>query len=78
VPFRITEQRLKDIRSEFMYWYFDQGGSENRGDYQKDIHSSTPQIHKNFNFQLPFFGFRFNYTRVSHNGALSQFPLDKK
>lgn len=66
VPFRITEQRLKEIRSEFMYWYFDQGGNENRGDYQKDLHSSTPQIHKNFNFQLPFFGFRFNYTRVSH------------
>ncbi|XP_059481831.1 protein mesh isoform X2 [Neocloeon triangulifer] len=70
VPFRITEQRLKEIRSQFMYWYFDQGGPENRGDYQKDIHSSTPQIHKNFNFQLPFFGFRFNYTRLSMHGYL--------
>jgi hypothetical protein len=48
-----------------MYWYFDQGGDDNRGDLQKDIHGSVPQIHKNFNFQLPFFGFRFNYTRVS-------------
>lgn len=48
-----------------MYWFFDQGGSDNRGDYQKDIHVSNPQVHKNFNFQLPFFGFRFNYTRVS-------------
>lgn len=48
-----------------MYWFFDQGGSSNRGDYQKDIHASMPQVHKNFNFQLPFFGFRFNYTRVS-------------
>lgn len=35
------------------------------GDYQRDIQSSVPQIHKNFNFQLPFFGFRYNYTRVS-------------
>jgi hypothetical protein len=24
----------------------------------------VPQVHKNFNFQLPFFGFRYNYTRV--------------
>lgn len=62
----ITEQRLREIRSKFMYWYFDKGGDNNMGDYQTDIHSSMPQIHKNFNFQLPFFGFRFNYTRVSN------------
>lgn len=47
-----------------MYWFFDKGGPDDKGDLQKDIHWSTPQIHKNFNFQLPFFGFRFNYTRV--------------
>ncbi|KAF4523118.1 hypothetical protein B566_EDAN003133 [Ephemera danica] len=70
VPFQISEQRLKEIRAEFMYWYFDKGGDENRGDVQKDIHGSTPQIHKNFNFQLPFFGFRFNYTRLSMHGYL--------
>ncbi|XP_076249642.1 sushi domain containing 2 mesh [Calliopsis andreniformis] len=68
--YAITELRLKQIRSEFMYWYFDKGGDNNRGDYQTDIQSSTPQIHKNFNFQLPFYGFRFNYTRVSMNGYL--------
>ncbi|KOX76807.1 hypothetical protein WN51_11134 [Melipona quadrifasciata] len=66
----LTETRLKEIRSQFMYWYFDKGGSDDEGDYQKEIQASTPQVHKNFNFQLPFFGFRFNYTRVSMNGFL--------
>ncbi|XP_066998795.2 protein mesh isoform X2 [Anabrus simplex] len=66
----ITEARLKKIRSEFFYCFFDQGGDDGYGDYQKDIHSSTPTIHKNFNFQLPFFGFRFNYTRLSMHGYL--------
>ncbi|XP_076298294.1 sushi domain containing 2 mesh isoform X2 [Lasioglossum baleicum] len=67
----ITEQRLKEIRSQFMYWYFDTSCDGNKmGDYQKEIQSSTPQIHKNFNFQLPFYGFRFNYTRISMNGYL--------
>lgn len=62
----ITAQRLAQIRSYFYYWYFDQGPNDDqRGDYQTDIHASNPQLHKNFNYQLPFFGFRFNYTRVS-------------
>ncbi|KAK2579800.1 hypothetical protein KPH14_008682 [Odynerus spinipes] len=65
-----TEARLKKIRSEFMYWYFDKCGDNDNGDYQTDIHASTAIIHKNFNFQLPFFGFRYNYTRVSVNGFL--------
>lgn len=63
--YTITQQRLQQIRSQFMYWFFDQGGPENQGDLQRDIHASNQQVHKNFNFQLPFFGFRFNYTRVS-------------
>jgi hypothetical protein len=50
-----------------MYWFFDKGGPENSGDLQRDIHASNQQVHKNFNFQLPFFGFRFNYTRVRRN-----------
>ncbi|XP_076301516.1 protein mesh [Lasioglossum baleicum] len=67
----ITKQRLKEIRSQFMYWYFDTGyDGDKMSDYQKEIQSSTPQIHKNFNFQLPFYGFKFNYTRVSINGYL--------
>lgn len=70
-PYVITEQRLKDIRALFMYPYYDKGGnSDNEGDYQKAIQTSSPQVHKNLNFQLPFFGFRYNYTRVSLNGYL--------
>ncbi|CAH0663709.1 unnamed protein product [Chilo suppressalis] len=67
----ITNQRLAQIRSNFLYWFYDMGNeNEKFGDYQRDIHTSTPQIHKNFNFQLPFFGFRFNYTRLSMNGYI--------
>ncbi|XP_034194646.2 sushi domain containing 2 mesh isoform X1 [Osmia lignaria lignaria] len=66
----LTETRLKEIRSKFMYWFFDKGGDDDEGDYQKQIQSSTPQIHKNFNFQLPFYKFRYNYTRISMNGFI--------
>ncbi|XP_046394152.1 protein mesh-like [Ischnura elegans] len=66
----LTEERLREIRSEFMYWYSDQGGDQNHGDYQTEIHTSNPQIQKNLNFQLPFYGFRYNYVRVSLNGYL--------
>lgn len=60
----MPEARLIELRKNFLYWYFDKGGSNDIGDYQRDIHASMPQLHKNFNFQLPFYGFRFNYTRV--------------
>lgn len=76
-PYVISNQRLQQIRGNFLYWFYDQGGN-GIGDYQSDIHTSTPQIHKNFNFQLPFFGFRFNYTRVSiisNNTIVSVFNL---
>ncbi|XP_054015399.1 protein mesh-like [Hylaeus anthracinus] len=66
----LTEARLKEIRSKLMYWFFDKGGNSDLGDYQKDIQTSMPQMHKNLDFQLPFFGSRFNYTRVSMNGYL--------
>lgn len=68
--YTITPARLAQVRRNFWYPFYDQGGPENIGDYQRDIHASMPQVHKNFNFQLPFFGFRFNYTRVSMNGFL--------
>ncbi|BES91125.1 AMOP [Nesidiocoris tenuis] len=68
--YTITEARLANIRKPLMYWFFDKGGNDGKGDYQSDIHASTSQLHKNLNFQLPFFGFRFNYTRVSLNGYL--------
>lgn len=62
--YSITPARLAELRKNFLYWYFDKGGDNDMGDYQRDIHASMPQLHKNFNFQLPFYGFRFNYTRV--------------
>lgn len=64
--YTITPARLTEIRKNFLYWYFDKGGDNDNGDYQTDIHSSMPQLHKNFNFQLPFYGFRYNYTRVCY------------
>jgi len=62
--YTITSARLAELRSTFMYWYFDKDMYGGRGDYQFDIHASMTQLHKNLNFQLPFYGFRFNYTRV--------------
>jgi len=62
--YTITNTRLQEIRSQFMYWYFDKGGNDNQGDYQSALQTTNLQIHKNLNFQLPFFGFRYNYTRV--------------
>uniref|UniRef100_A0A0K8UMU0 Extracellular domains-containing protein CG31004 n=1 Tax=Bactrocera latifrons TaxID=174628 RepID=A0A0K8UMU0_BACLA len=66
----ITSQRLQEIRSNLMYWYFDKDTNGGRGDYQYDIHASMTQLHKNLNFRLPFFGFVYNYTRLSLNGYL--------
>ncbi|XP_036324062.1 protein mesh isoform X2 [Rhagoletis pomonella] len=68
--YTITAQRLQQIRSNLMYWYFDQDMYGGRGDYQSDIHASMTQLHKNLNFRLPFFGFIYNYTRLSLNGYL--------
>ena len=67
-----------------MYWYFDKGGDDDNGDLQIHIHHSNAQVHKNFNFQLPFFGFRFNYTRVKlyfttkQKGGSSKFKENEK
>ncbi|KAJ9599567.1 hypothetical protein L9F63_009965, partial [Diploptera punctata] len=67
----LTETRLRQIRSEKNCTVsLTRGGDDGNGDYQDDINSSTPQNFKNLYFQLPFFGFRFNYTRVSMNGYL--------
>nr|XP_016998391.1 protein mesh isoform X1 [Drosophila takahashii]XP_016998393.1 protein mesh isoform X1 [Drosophila takahashii] len=68
--YTITAARLAELRQTFMYWYFDKDMYGGRGDYQFDIHASMTQLHKNLNFQLPFYGFRFNYTRLSLNGYL--------
>ncbi|XP_030564094.1 protein mesh isoform X2 [Drosophila novamexicana] len=68
--YTITSARLAELRSNFMYWFFDKDNYGGRGDYQFDIHASMTQLHKNLNFQMPFYGFRFNYTRLSLNGYL--------
>ncbi|KPU80188.1 uncharacterized protein Dana_GF16595, isoform C [Drosophila ananassae] len=68
--YTITPARLAELRSNFMYWFFDKDMYGGRGDYQYDIHASMTQLHKNLNFQMPFYGFRFNYTRLSLNGYL--------
>ncbi|XP_068155674.1 protein mesh isoform X2 [Drosophila tropicalis] len=68
--YTITTARLAELRSTFLYWFFDKDQYGGRGDYQFDIHASMTQLHKNLNFQLPFYGFRFNYTRLSLNGYL--------
>ncbi|XP_018331597.1 protein mesh isoform X2 [Agrilus planipennis] len=70
IPYVLTASRLAELRATFMYWYYDMGGNDGTGDWQKAIQNSSPQLHKNLNFQLPFMGFRFNYTRVSINGYL--------
>ena len=54
----ITEDRLREIRSDMMYPFKDPN------DYQKDINDLTPQIDKKLNFRFPFYGFLFNYTWV--------------
>lgn len=70
--YTITSARLAELRSNFMYWFFDKDNYGGRGDYQFDIHASMTQLHKNLNFQMPFYGFRFNYTRVSPRFRLAE------
>ncbi|XP_017848445.1 protein mesh isoform X2 [Drosophila busckii] len=68
--YTISPARLAELRSNFLYWFYDKDQYGGRGDYQFDIHASMTQLHKNLNFQMPFYGFRFNYTRLSLNGYL--------
>uniref|UniRef100_A0A336M8F3 CSON013620 protein n=2 Tax=Culicoides sonorensis TaxID=179676 RepID=A0A336M8F3_CULSO len=66
----ISESRLQEIRSHLLYPFHDTGNADGFGDLQTDLHSSTSQILKKFNFTLPFFGINYNYIRVSMNGFL--------
>ena len=54
-----------------MYPFFDKGGNDNNGDFQLNIRDTQPQINKQLNFLLPFYGFGFNYTWLSLHGYLS-------
>ena len=63
-----------------MYPFFDKGGNDGNGDFQTNIRDTQPQVNKQLNFLLPFYGFGFNYTWLSLHGYLSfsetplQFP----
>ena len=63
--------RLEEIRGQKMYPFFDKGGNDNNGDFQLNIRDTQPQINKQLNFLLPFYGFGFNYTWLSLHGYLS-------
>ena len=64
----ISEERLKEIRSQSMYPFFRNGGSDANGDFQSSIRDTQPQVNKQLNFLLPFMGFGFNYTWLSLHG----------
>ena len=64
----ITNDRLEEIRNQKMYPFFDQGGNDGNGDFQMNIRNTQPQINKQLNFLLPFYGFGFNYTWLSLHG----------
>ncbi|CAG7823396.1 unnamed protein product [Allacma fusca] len=68
----MTADRLRQIRQELLYPFYDQGGgTDNIGDYQKTIKDHSPQVTKSLNFLLPYFGFGYNYTWVSLHGFLA-------
>ncbi|XP_067000298.2 protein mesh [Anabrus simplex] len=69
-PYTISAEKLRQIRSDLLYWFSDQGGNDGHGDYQSGIQSFNPQTQVDFNFTLPFMGFHFNYIKVSINGYL--------
>ena len=60
--------RLNQLRQQKLYPFADKGGLDNHGDFQKDIRDTMPQINKQLNFLLPFYGFGFNYTWLSLHG----------
>lgn len=68
--YKISQSRLREIRSDLLYPFRDTGDTHGSGDYQRDLHASNAQILKNFNFTLPFFGINYDYIRVSMNGFL--------
>eukprot|EP00096_Caligus_rogercresseyi_P016873 TRINITY_DN996_c0_g2_i3.p1 TRINITY_DN996_c0_g2~~TRINITY_DN996_c0_g2_i3.p1 ORF type:complete len:1255 (-),score=221.80 TRINITY_DN996_c0_g2_i3:184-3948(-) len=76
----VSSDRLEQVRSEKMYPFFDKGGNDGNGDFQLNIRDTQPQINKQLNFLLPFYGFGFNYTWLSLHGYISfsniphQFP----
>lgn len=76
----ISNDRLEEIRGQKMYPFYDKGGNDGNGDFQTNIRDTQPQLNKQLNFLLPFYGFGFNYTWLSLHGYMSfsetplQFP----
>ena len=65
----ITTDRLEEIRSHKLYPFYDRGGGfGDHGDFQINVRDTMPQINKQLNFLLPFYGFGFNYTWLSLHG----------
>ena len=65
----ITSDRLEEIRGHKLYPFFDSGGGwGDNGDFQINVRDTQPQINKQLNFLLPFYGFGFNYTWLSLHG----------
>jgi hypothetical protein len=64
----VTPARLEEIRAQKMYPFFDKGGNDGNGDFQLNIRDTQPQLNKQLNFLLPFFGFGYNYTWLSLHG----------
>ncbi|MPC83117.1 Protein mesh [Portunus trituberculatus] len=69
-PYAITAERLKEIRAQKMYPFFDADQRGGNGDMEVNINTQNTQVNKQLNFLLPFFGFGLNYTWVSLNGYL--------
>ena len=64
----ITTDHLAEIRAQKMYPFFDRGGNGDMGDFQLNVRDTQPQVNKQLNFMLPFYGFGFNYTWLSLHG----------
>ena len=58
----VTPDRLGTIRNQKLYPFQDRDGNDGYGDFQRNVRDTQPQVNKQLNFLLPFFGFGFNYT----------------
>lgn len=60
----LTPERLKEIRSEKMYPFYDRDEMGGTGDFVKELNDNSAKVQKQLNFRMAFFGFGFNYTWV--------------
>ena len=62
---------MKKIREDILYPFYDEGRDGKTSDLDPDIHDSNILLQKLLSFRLPFYGFMYNYIRVSLEGHLS-------